>query len=781
MLKTIVKTAFLILSFQELYSQCLVSGALTCEQATKICNLNDINFSQCTNSTTPNQAGLTSLCPQGGKIENALWWSFFIYQPELKFNLVIDQCSSNLGLQLAIYEDCPAKTAVLCKTLCLGPGIHQFTLQDLSPCKEYFLLIDGCFSDLCSFAITTDQIILPNLDSIKISSGTSSDTVCRFNDLELSLDHSPANCSAHYQWTANQKTVSTNPVCLFSPQDTGWIRICCEYSIGTNDQSTVCANKKICARYYIKNLEQELLPDSLICTSTFPLFIGTDTLYSPGKYILRSYTILDSTSCPKEWIQNIHLYQSLDTLTSYLIKCEPDVSDSVSERILKRIDSNTCEYWEKQKIIILKNAIPNFFPNSLSICKQDTVNVPINPKSILASLHPSDTLSVSWRNPKNPNYTKNILFDTNGWYIAEIKWKNQCSFIDSVYLYINENAIPVLIDGPTKICPRQNYILTVLNQAKEYNWNTAAKSKEIVIQRGGNYCVTVTDEKDCKGSSCWFVSEYNLPKLEIIADTIFCSGTKLILSATPGHKNYKWNHDTIDSDQVIIDKGGTYCVAVKNDNDCSAEECINIHQKNSPTLYRKDSICQGDSLYFNFFYLTEPGEYSFKFKAANSCDSLIYIDLQYFEKTMLDTLLVTPQADGYLLCPKLKGGHSPFRFFWPNGENGPCFFVKSSGTYKLHLIDEKMCSYSIDIPFIISNTVKVQKVDCLMPFTQALKLNEWQNSLTINGLKNVQIFNYQGLKISSHQWSELACGVYFISAFCELNNTYVTNKLILVN
>lgn len=77
------------------------------------------------------------------------------------------------------------------------------------------------------------------------------------------------------------------------------------------------------------------------------------------------------------------------------------------------------------------------------------------------------------------------------------------------------------IDGPNIICPGQKYILETTNPFTSYRWSTGDTTSRIFIERGANYCITVTKTSGTKDSICRFVSEYNIEPLEILGDSVF--------------------------------------------------------------------------------------------------------------------------------------------------------------------------------------------------------------------------------------------------------------------
>ncbi|MEJ6793429.1 MAG: fibronectin type III domain-containing protein, partial [Flavobacteriales bacterium] len=92
----------------------------------------------------------------------------------------------------------------------------------------------------------------------------------------------------------------------------------------------------------------------------------------------------------------------------------------------------------------------------------------------------------------------------------------------------------------------------------------------------GTYTVTVTDDGGCSVSHDITVDQEEAPSVEASTDnTILCSGSSVVLTATPGFASYQW----YDANGLIIDAtsvtysataGGDYYVVAANSSGCSA-------------------------------------------------------------------------------------------------------------------------------------------------------------------------------------------------------------------
>lgn len=136
-----------------------------CINATPICNLNGYcgNTSAFytatvspTNSTNENYAPLGNVfC---GGIQNNSWLKFIADSTIAVFNVWVNNCSYNHGIQMQIYAttDCYNFTAV---SNCWNPGHPtngQIYATGLVPGNVYFFMIDGNSNDICDYVISCD-------------------------------------------------------------------------------------------------------------------------------------------------------------------------------------------------------------------------------------------------------------------------------------------------------------------------------------------------------------------------------------------------------------------------------------------------------------------------------------------------------------------------------------------------------------------------------------------------------------------------------------------------
>ncbi|MEO6692676.1 MAG: hypothetical protein ABIO44_10080, partial [Saprospiraceae bacterium] len=137
------------------------------------------------------------LCPSGGVPNNTSWWAFVTQGGNVCLNFKISNCSINGdGIQVGLYGDCNCNESIICNSTCNNIGINQLC-GILSPCKTYYLDVDGCSGDVCDFEI-----------SIPIGGSGSPGHLPTFKNIEGPLD--VCNLSELYSY----KAITSFPSCV---------------------------------------------------------------------------------------------------------------------------------------------------------------------------------------------------------------------------------------------------------------------------------------------------------------------------------------------------------------------------------------------------------------------------------------------------------------------------------------------------------------------------------------------------------------------------------------
>ena len=103
------------------------------------------------------------------QVDNPIWFRFISFCTIIDFNITFSNCQRQFqpfpgrGVQIAVYESCPDALNENCRielsnvTTCQGDGTIRLTSNQNIPGQEYYVVIDGCFGDICDFSITTNN------------------------------------------------------------------------------------------------------------------------------------------------------------------------------------------------------------------------------------------------------------------------------------------------------------------------------------------------------------------------------------------------------------------------------------------------------------------------------------------------------------------------------------------------------------------------------------------------------------------------------------------------
>lgn len=189
---------------------------------------------------------------------------------------------------------------------------------------------------------------------------------------------------------------------------------------------------------------------------------------------------------------------------------------------------------------------------------------------------------------------------------------------------------------------------------KFIKWSTGEEDKEkIIVRASGEYCVTVSDNLNCKLYICQKINfadghcKATIVQEKLPSTTL--TGTVIKLTAKPAFEalHYKWSTgDTTQS--IIVTKTGKYCVRISRGN-CVVEECIKVEiPGGGPTPS------------------PNPGQ----------CSSVIII-----RPVSATEIKLVPRVEGKL----------PFTYSWSNGAKEAQISVTKSGSYCITITDGGGC------------------------------------------------------------------------------------------
>lgn len=224
-------------AFNTTFAGCTGNAAAgdACAIATPICNLNGYcgNTSAAYSDTSWSQLD-TAFC---GSLENNSFLSFIATSASISFNVEVQNCTDNLGIQMMIFSAATCGSGPVTSLVCQGqmnpaPGASvPISANGLVIGQTYYLMIDGFAGDVCDYSITvvgggtqTDVEITPE-----------SSTVCIGDSINLVA----SGGNGTFVWSpSTDLDTTTGASVTFTPSAVGVYTI----TVDSTDPNTACSS-----------------------------------------------------------------------------------------------------------------------------------------------------------------------------------------------------------------------------------------------------------------------------------------------------------------------------------------------------------------------------------------------------------------------------------------------------------------------------------------------------------------------------------------------------------
>ena len=193
------------INFQKVATQCNPVLRESCDDASSnvLCGLTMLNGYACSNySTVPSEC--SPICSQGGTSNNTSWWGFATDGGNVTITLSVGGCSNSLGLEFGVWGNCQCGEEIVCQSNpCTLPGTTKSVSFNTTPCKPYYLWIDGCNGDVCDFTINTIGGGPPTISPLsKINNKANMIIdVCEGACFTFFVNPPTGGCQPTYKWT----------------------------------------------------------------------------------------------------------------------------------------------------------------------------------------------------------------------------------------------------------------------------------------------------------------------------------------------------------------------------------------------------------------------------------------------------------------------------------------------------------------------------------------------------------------------------------------------------
>ena len=261
-----------------------------------------------------------------------------------------------------------------------------------------------------------------------------------------------------------------------------------------------------------------------------------------------------------------------------------------------------------------------------------------------------------------------------------------------------------------------------------YAWNFGQTSQDLNNITAGNYCVTVTDSKNCTSSSCVTISQPTAISATFIEAKVKCKGNStggLNLTPTGGVPPYTfvWSNGTTTEDITNV-QAGIFTVTITDSYLCSFAKSSAVTEPALPlsavSTVSNVSCYNGNDGNINITVSGGTPSYSYTWNNGQSSEDISNLQQGVYEVTITDInlcttsnsvtvtqptelLLTTTQtnstcgvADG-TASVTATGGTIPYSYLWSNGINTSALVNIPSGLYSVTVTDNKSCNKSASI------------------------------------------------------------------------------------
>ncbi|MDQ1266689.1 MAG: hypothetical protein QG635_1841, partial [Bacteroidota bacterium] len=197
--------------------------------------------------------------------------------------------------------------------------------------------------------------------------------------------------------------------------------------------------------------------------------------------------------------------------------------------------------------------------------------------------------------------------------------------------------------GYIQLCTGESIELTGSPYNSELNcsWSNGNKTEKFTVNETGTYRYGIMDKYGCGSEDMVTVIVGDKLDVDIIGDTVICSGSQILLKPRlikSGYK-YKWSSgETVP--EITVSNGGKYVLEVESSSGCKGSDSVNISEINSPKLENfpngKITICKGDTLRIiansdtpGCSYKWNTGERTKEIYISKSCQYTVIITNQF--------------------------------------------------------------------------------------------------------------------------------------------------------
>jgi gliding motility-associated-like protein len=407
------------------------------------------------------------------------------------------------------------------------------------------------------------------------------------------------------------------------------------------------------------------------------------------------------------------------------------------------------------------------------------------------------------------NITSSLITVNTGHYSVVVKDANSCTAKDTVSVVALNSTLEASVTAPASICSGSTTNITVNVtpgiSPYSYSWNTGELTATITAS-AGTHCATITDQNNCKSTSCVNIVADSITGITIPVDTI-CFGNTATLTATVsgGSTPYTYSWNTTETIQSVIKAAGTYTVTVKDAIACAHTASVTVLQApnlnvaftnnfNVSCFAGNNGIAQAN---------VSGGKPVYKYKWSTSVnDTLTNVDgliAGAYTVTISDNMGCTKTAATIITQPAaqlkldstftnvtcfgmnngtakitVSGGTAPYSYSWlTSGNTSTVQNGLKPGKYYASVIDAHNCFVSNIItitepPLLTLAASKVKDVSCKAK-------NDGSIAATVTGGAGAYTYAWSASAATGPTNSGLAAGTYTVTVV-DANNCVLTSS-----
>lgn len=785
-----------------------------------VCDLSSLNSYPLTLPFELSYNGPTPLCYQDGYPHNPLWIAFMANGTSINILFELLYCDIGNGIQAVIYDyiiDCDFQsypTPIACSVIPCNTNAFVLNAAGLIPGNIYYLMIDGCNGDVCTFAMNVwenGQFAGHGLPPIY-----GPQEGCVGSDLTFTTINYPS-CPINYFWTLDGMNIDQNysDINLWFTEP-GTYELCLETSY-----SCIDANEENCITIEIFGLDTILLDTVFVCPGGNYTFLSQE--YPPGNYLIFNNTELNCDTLFNLIVAKIQI----DTI---FITYEICRHDTVFHNGIMLLDSGlhvlkfpsllnpACDSLIFVQVKWINFQSPNLEADDELQCSGDTIYLHVTP----------NFKDIQWFASGNQLFlpdsnNQRIRIWLPGRYdVAILSWSTDSTLVcrDSAFIEILPPAFPPLeYDIEPINCITLNGIITILHPASYiiYEWFDEAGAMvdtgaTLNVTEEGNYSLVRHSHSGCRDTTLIFI-EANLgftPVPEIVIDTLNCaldSGSISLLNhlkynayywqSSNGAPNYSYEYFYLDPEVVWL-----YLTDIKG---CRDSFIINLPSNvvlpEVDITLIENGNCSRDPFQLFASGSPMPNQWSFHWTgpvnwASDTNPSLPIPGLGVYLLTVFDSLSechyndsiyvihfpVPPQIelvdfhhpscynanDGYISIDSVSFGTPPFAFIL-NGvtQTFPYWNNLSAGQYLIEVVDSHDCLDTILVELVnpIKFQISCQPKDTLISAGDNVKFA----ILQVSGEYPITTVNFEpnnglALNLIEYQVSPLKNTVYLVTS-----------------